>query len=202
MTVLSYTNAFPGIAYPQHLTSQTTTVQSYIYPGAVQPKSTRPTVLSYTGALPGIAFPQHLTSQTTTVQDFLFPGIQPKLVTTVAYTLAAAVGAFVFAGGAATFTRPIRNLALGAASFAFAGGAAAFTRSVRSLALGAGAFAFAGGAATFTRPIRSFALGAGAFIFNAGGAGSIQFTYMPAGGTGSPPHNLPFIGTTGKLKSF
>jgi hypothetical protein len=34
--VLSYTNAFPAAAFPQHISSNTKT-QSYFYPGAVQP---------------------------------------------------------------------------------------------------------------------------------------------------------------------
>ena len=86
-SVLSYTNAFPGIPFPQHLSGQTATVQNYIFPGAVQPKVTGPAVLSYTNAFPGIAFPQHLSGQTTTVQNYLFPGaVQP---------LTSAVTAFV-----------------------------------------------------------------------------------------------------------
>jgi hypothetical protein len=77
MTVLSYTNAFPGIPAPQHGSGQTS-VQSYRYPGAVQPLQTGPIVLSYTNAFPGISFPQHLTGQTNTVQDYLYPGaLQP-----------------------------------------------------------------------------------------------------------------------------
>lgn len=79
MTVLSYTNAFPGGPFPQHLSGQTTTVQSYLYPGAVQPLQTGPAVLSYTNAFPGVPFPQHLSGQTTTVQSYLYPGaVQPK----------------------------------------------------------------------------------------------------------------------------
>jgi hypothetical protein len=35
--VLSWTNAFPNLAFPQHLTGQTNTVQNFLYPGAVQP---------------------------------------------------------------------------------------------------------------------------------------------------------------------
>lgn len=77
-TVLSYTNAFPGGAFPQHKASQTTTVQSYLYPGAVQPLVTNPTVLSYTNGFPGAPFPQHKASQTATVQNYLYPGaVQP-----------------------------------------------------------------------------------------------------------------------------
>ena len=79
-SILSYTNAFPGAAFPQHLSGKTNTVQSYIYPGAVQPKSTKPAVLSYTNAFPNAAFSQHLSGQTNTVQDYLFPGgVQPML---------------------------------------------------------------------------------------------------------------------------
>jgi hypothetical protein len=77
-SVLSYTNGFPGMSFPQHLTGQTKTVQSYLYPGAVQPVQTGPAVLSYTNGFPGIAFPQHLTGQTNTVQSYLYPGaVQP-----------------------------------------------------------------------------------------------------------------------------
>jgi hypothetical protein len=41
--VLSWTNAFPGIAAPQHKSGQTT-VQSYLYPGALQPLQTVQTI--------------------------------------------------------------------------------------------------------------------------------------------------------------
>ena len=41
--VLGTTNAFPGATFPQHGSGQTATVQSYIYPGAVQPQ--QPTVV-------------------------------------------------------------------------------------------------------------------------------------------------------------
>ena len=36
-TVLTPANAFPGAPFPQHGSGQTTTVQSYLFPGAVQP---------------------------------------------------------------------------------------------------------------------------------------------------------------------
>jgi hypothetical protein len=79
MTVLTPSNALPGAPFQQHLASQTTTVTSYVYPGAVQPQSTLPAVLSYTNALPNAPFPQHLAGQTTTVQAFIFPGaVQPS----------------------------------------------------------------------------------------------------------------------------
>lgn len=78
MTVLSYTNAFPGIPFPQHLSGQTNTVQNYRWPGAVQPKQTGPAVLSWANAFPGLPFPQHLAGQTNTVQSYLYPGaVQP-----------------------------------------------------------------------------------------------------------------------------
>src|SRR6202158_2475302 len=81
MTVLAPGNAFPGAAFPQHFAGQTTSVQSYRYPGAVQPQSAEPAVTSYTNAFRGAAFPQHFAGQTTTVQAFLFPGaVQPKTV--------------------------------------------------------------------------------------------------------------------------
>lgn len=87
-TVLSYTNAFPGIPAPQHLAGQST-VQNYQYPGAVQPQSTTPTVLGYANAFPGIPFPNHLSGQSQP-QNFLFPGaLQPALA-------AAAGGSIVF----------------------------------------------------------------------------------------------------------
>jgi hypothetical protein len=50
MTVLTPANAFPNLAFPQHLTGQTKTVQSFTYPGAVWPKATGPAVLSYGNA--------------------------------------------------------------------------------------------------------------------------------------------------------
>lgn len=37
LTNISNTGAYPNAAFPQHLSGQTTTVQSYVYPGAVQP---------------------------------------------------------------------------------------------------------------------------------------------------------------------
>ncbi len=80
-TVLSYTNAFPGIPAPQHLSGQTK-VQNYLYPGAVQPLSTGPSVLSPSNAFPGIPFPNHLSGQSKP-QSFLFPGaLQPPPTTT------------------------------------------------------------------------------------------------------------------------
>jgi hypothetical protein len=36
LSVLSYTKAFPNITLPQHLSGQTA-VESYLYPGALQP---------------------------------------------------------------------------------------------------------------------------------------------------------------------
>lgn len=75
-SVLSYTNAFPGIPAPQHKSGQTT-VQNYLYPGALQPLQTGPAVLTYSEAFLGIAMPQHKSGQTS-VQDFLYPGaLQP-----------------------------------------------------------------------------------------------------------------------------
>lgn len=80
MTVLTPANAFPNGPFPQHLSGQTNTVQSYTYPGAVWPKATGPAVLSYTNAFPNLAFPQHLSGQTNTVQNFLYPGaVQPQV---------------------------------------------------------------------------------------------------------------------------
>lgn len=79
MTVLTPTNAFPGIPAPQHLSGQST-VQNYIYPGAVQVKSTGPAVLSFTNAFPGIPFANHLSGQSQP-QNYLFPGaLQPIVV--------------------------------------------------------------------------------------------------------------------------
>jgi hypothetical protein len=76
MGVLSYTNAFPGIPAPQHLSGQTA-VQNYVFPGALQPQQTGPAVLSWTNAFLGIPAPQHLSGQTS-VQDFNYPGaLQP-----------------------------------------------------------------------------------------------------------------------------
>jgi hypothetical protein len=83
-SVLSYTNAFPGIPAPQHKSGQTV-VQSYIYPGALQPQQTGPVVLSWTKAFLGIAMPQH-SSGKSTVQGFIYPGalqpLQPPPVAT------------------------------------------------------------------------------------------------------------------------
>ena len=78
MTVLTPSNAFPGASFLQHGSGLTATVQSYIYPGAVQPKSTTPTVLSYANAFPNAPFLQHGSGLTATVQAFWFPGaVQP-----------------------------------------------------------------------------------------------------------------------------
>jgi|SRR5271165_72538 len=75
-SVLSYTNAFPGIPFPNHLAGQSQP-QNYLYPGAVQPGGTT-TVLLYAAAFPGVAFPNHLAGQTTTVINKLFSGaVQP-----------------------------------------------------------------------------------------------------------------------------
>ncbi len=76
MTVLSYTNAFPGIPAPQHKSGQTS-VQNYLYPGALQLLQTGPAVLSYTNAFLGIAMPQHKSGQTS-VHGYIYPGaLQP-----------------------------------------------------------------------------------------------------------------------------
>lgn len=77
MTVLSYTNAFLGIQYPQHGSGKTK-VQSYLFPGAVQPKPAGLTVTSYTQAFLGIPYPQHGSGKTA-VQGFIYPGaLQPQ----------------------------------------------------------------------------------------------------------------------------
>ncbi len=79
MTVLSYTNAFPGIPFPQHFSGQFNTVQSYVYSGAVRPNILGPNVLSIKNAFPSSAFPQHA-SNTSIVQNYLYPGaVQPLL---------------------------------------------------------------------------------------------------------------------------
>jgi hypothetical protein len=77
MTVLSYTNAFPGIPFPNHSSGQSK-IQNYLYPGAVAPSKTgATTVLTPSNAFPGIAFPQHLSGQTS-ITNFLYPGaVQP-----------------------------------------------------------------------------------------------------------------------------
>jgi hypothetical protein len=78
-SVLSYTNAFPGIPASQHLSGQDI-VENYIYPGALQPQQTGPVVLSWTQSFLGIAVPQHLSGQTS-VQSFIYPGaLQPLQV--------------------------------------------------------------------------------------------------------------------------
>jgi hypothetical protein len=82
MTVLTPSEAFLGIPYPQHLSGQTK-VTSFLYPGAVQPLTTV-TVLTSSEAFLGISFPQHLVGQSK-IRSFLFPGaLQPNLVS---YTL-------------------------------------------------------------------------------------------------------------------
>jgi hypothetical protein len=79
-TVLSYTNAFPGIPFPNHLTGQAKP-QSYRYPGAVQPQGSS-TVLTYANGFPGIAFPNHLTGQAHP-QSFLSPGAVQSQVASI-----------------------------------------------------------------------------------------------------------------------
>lgn len=86
-SVLSYANAFPGIPMPQHLSGKTS-VQNYIFPGALQPQQTGPLVLSWTNAFLGIPAPQHKSSQTS-VQSFLYPGaLQPLQVAAAAFKVA------------------------------------------------------------------------------------------------------------------
>ncbi len=76
MTVLTPSNAFPGIPAPNHLSGQSHP-QNYLYPGAVQPDSTGPIVLDSSNAFPGIPFPNHLSGQSMP-QNYLFPGsLQP-----------------------------------------------------------------------------------------------------------------------------
>lgn len=80
-TVLSYTNAFPGVPFPGHSTGQSKP-QNYVFPGGLQPLSTVPLVLSYTNALPGIAFPIHPLLGQQQPQNFTYPGgVQPFVVT-------------------------------------------------------------------------------------------------------------------------
>jgi hypothetical protein len=90
MTVLSYSNAFPGIPAPQHLSGQTA-VQSFLFPGAVQPSVTGPAVLAAANAFLGIAAPQHLAGQSS-VRSFLFPGaLEPLGTVTAPFTLMAQI---------------------------------------------------------------------------------------------------------------
>lgn len=85
--VLTPSNALPGAPVPQHLSGKTTTVQNYVYPGAVQPNSTTPTVLTTSEALPAGAFPQHGSGQTTTVRSYIFPGaVQPVVSSSTSHT--------------------------------------------------------------------------------------------------------------------
>ena len=78
MTVLTPANAFPGIAFPQHLSGQSS-VTSYLFPGAVQPTGHNSTLLSYTGAFPGITFPQHLGGQGHPFNQLYQGGAQPHV---------------------------------------------------------------------------------------------------------------------------
>jgi hypothetical protein len=92
MTVLTPSNAFPGIPFPNHLAGQSKP-QNYQYPGAVQPQSSTPTVLTFGDAFPGIPFPNHLSGQSHP-QNYLFPGAVQPIVQTVF-------------GGSMIFTRKI-----------------------------------------------------------------------------------------------
>lgn len=79
MTVLSYTNALLGRPYPQHKSGQTS-VQSYLYPGSLQPQKRAPDSGPVTAAkaLLGISYPQH-SSGKTIVRSYLYNGaIQPQ----------------------------------------------------------------------------------------------------------------------------
>jgi hypothetical protein len=94
-SVLSYTNSFPGIPFPNHLSGQSQP-QSYIYPGAVQPQKKTLTVLSYANAFPGIAFPQKISGNTNTVQNYLFPGAAQPSVASAAATFPSSFGISIF----------------------------------------------------------------------------------------------------------
>ncbi len=75
MTVLTVSNAFLGIALPQHKSGQTS-VRDYRYPGALQLVTTV-TVLTSAMAFLGISTPQHSSGQSST-RNYLFPGaLQP-----------------------------------------------------------------------------------------------------------------------------
>lgn len=78
MTILTPTNAFPGMAMPQHLSGGSSTATNYRYPAAVQPKKQISLqVLSYVNAFPAIPFPNHLTGKATP-NSYIFPGaLQP-----------------------------------------------------------------------------------------------------------------------------
>ncbi len=81
-SILSYTNTLLGIQYPQKLSGKTK-VQSFLYPGALQPdvKAPPPSVLTSTETLLGMAYPQKLSGKTM-VQSFLYPGaLQPPIGT-------------------------------------------------------------------------------------------------------------------------
>lgn len=75
--ILSYTNTLNGfLPMPQHASGKSS-VQNYLFPGALQPRATGISVLSWTMALLGIAFPQHASGMTS-VQSYLYPGaLQP-----------------------------------------------------------------------------------------------------------------------------
>lgn len=98
MTILTPSNALPGIPFPNHLSGKNKP-QSYLYPGAVQVKGTGPTVLSYTNALLGIPFPQHSSGKTNTVQSFLYPGAVQPIVPASSPSIPAGFGGFPGAGG-------------------------------------------------------------------------------------------------------
>lgn len=75
MTVLNSSNAFLGVPFAQHKSGQTS-VQSFLFPGAVEPQTTV-TVAKSSEAFLGIPFPQHASGKST-VQSFLFSGgVQP-----------------------------------------------------------------------------------------------------------------------------
>jgi hypothetical protein len=75
-------NALLGIAFPNHTVGTgRPPPQSFLYPGAVQPRPASLNVLSYTEALLGIAFPNHKAGMAPP-QSFLYPGaVQPQMFT-------------------------------------------------------------------------------------------------------------------------
>ena len=76
MTVLSYTNAFAGIPFPNHGSGQARP-QSFLYPGAVQPVKGSLVVLRNSEAFLGLPFPNKGSGQSKP-QSFLYPGaVQP-----------------------------------------------------------------------------------------------------------------------------
>jgi len=94
---------FGGAPLTNH-TSGATQLQSYHYPGPMQPASTTPTVLAYTHTFGGAPFTNH-TSGATQLQSYLFPGALQPQPSSGAISLTAGQGTYTLTGVSAVLRR-------------------------------------------------------------------------------------------------